>query len=153
MNAMRILPLVFGGLVVAVAAGAVWFAVSATGTLPDGPVDVIWDKAACAHCSMHMGEPAFAAQLTTTAGETMLFDDPGCLFLHVAAARPPVHAAWFHHMHEDRWIAAAAVAFAPTSPTPMGFGWGAVDADTAGAVGLEVARDRVLQGVNPPEAR
>ena len=42
--------------------------------LPEGPVDVAWDKSPCSACSMHVGEPPFAAQLTTTSGKTHVFD-------------------------------------------------------------------------------
>ncbi len=27
----------------------------------EGPVPIVWDKEACAHCHMHIGEPPFAA--------------------------------------------------------------------------------------------
>ena len=93
---------------------------------------------------MHVGEPPFAAQLTTKTGETLAFDDPGCLFHYVEEHGPDVHAIWFHHVREDRWIAAAEVAFTAIEPTPMGFGIGAVDAGTAAAIDLEGARRRCL---------
>lgn len=149
MSLERILPRLLIGLVLAGAAAAVAFAVLASSSLPDGPVPVVWDKAACAHCSMHVGEPPFAAQLTTTAGETLLFDDPGCLFAHVDAQRPDIHAMWFHHQTEDRWLPASAVAFVPVTASPMGFLLAAVDPGTAASIDFAAARARCLQ---PPPA-
>lgn len=146
MNWERRLPLVLGGLLAIVVASTVGFAVFAATTLPDGPVDVIWDKAACSHCSMHLGEPQFAAQLTTTGGRTHFFDDPGCLFGYVAAAKPEVHATWFRHLREPRWLPESAVAFAVVEQSPMGFGIGAVDPGTPGALSLAAARERCLRG-------
>lgn len=146
MNALaRSAPLLLGGLVAAGVLGAIVFAVVASSTLPDGPVDVVWDKAACAHCRMHLGEPAFAAQLTTTDGRTFLFDDPGCLFTWSAASQPTVHATWFHHRTEDRWLPASAVAFVAVDTSPMGFGLAAVDPGTTGALDLDAARARCAQ--------
>lgn len=142
-----------GGCVLATILGAVIFSVRASTSLPDGPVELVWDKAACAHCSMHVGEPAFAAQLQVTDGRTLAFDDPGCLFEYLGSERPEVHAIWFHHLREDRWLAAAAVAFVDVQPTPMGFGLGAVDLGTAHAVTFEAARARCLASRDGREQR
>ena len=121
-----------GGVVLALV-GALGMALAWTEQLPDGPAPVAWDREACAHCRMHVGEPAFAAQLQLTDGRVLHFDDPGCLLRYEAEARPQVHAAWFHHVREDRWIPGARVAFVSVQPTPMGYGAGAVDAGEAGA--------------------
>lgn len=51
--------------------------------VPDGPVPVVWNQQACAHCRMAVGEPAHAAQLITTGGDVLFFDDPGCLLSYV----------------------------------------------------------------------
>lgn len=150
MSAFSKAPLLLGGAVLAVAAGAVAWCVLASSSLPDGPVAIAWDKAACAYCSMHVGEPRFAAQLTTKDGTTHAFDDPGCLFDFVAETAPQVHATWFRHLREDRWVPAAAVGFVDITPTPMGFGIGAVDAGAPGAVDLEVARAR-CRGKRAPQ--
>lgn len=140
-----VVPLLLLAVVLCVVAGAVWFAVSASSKLDDGPVDIVFDKAACAACGMHVGEPAFAAQLTTKDGRTLAFDDPGCLFCYVAEQKPDVHSVWFRHHQEPRWIAADRVAFATLEVTPMGFGIGAVDVGTAGAIDADVARQKCLQ--------
>ena len=145
MSAMRrVVPFVLFGGVAAVVVAAVAWALLAARELPDGPVAIVWDKAACAACGMHVGEPGFAAQLTDTTGHTLAFDDPGCLFEYVAQNRPTVHAIWFHHRHETRWLAADRAAFVDAPTTPMGFGIAAVDAGTAGAMTLDAARQRCL---------
>jgi hypothetical protein len=144
----RVLPLLLAGAVLTLALGAVTYAVMASTRLSDGPVDIVWDKAACAACSMHVGEPPFAAQLTTADGRTHAFDDPGCLFLFVAEQRPDVHSMYFRHHKEPRWIAADAVGFVQADKTPMGFGLAAVDTGTAGAIGLDEARRRCVDQVS-----
>lgn len=136
----RVLPLSLLGVVVAVIGGAVTWSVFASGKLPDGPATIVFDKAACVACGMHVGEPAFAAQVTTKDGRVHAFDDPGCLFLWLDEQKPEVHSMFFRHHREDRWLSSSAVAFVPVTPTPMGFGLAAVDDDSAGAIGLEAAR-------------
>jgi hypothetical protein len=103
-----------------------------TQRLPEGPQPVVWDREACAHCRMHVGEPGFAAQLQLRDGRVLHFDDPGCLLRYEAERRPDVHASWFHHLREERWLSREQVAFLPVSPTPMGYGLGAVEAGTPG---------------------
>jgi hypothetical protein len=136
-------------VLLATTAGAVGFAVRhavvASARLPDGPVELVWDKAACAACGMHVGEPAFAAQLTTKDGHTLAFDDPGCCFLYVEEHRPDIHAMWFHHHREPRWLSRHAVAFARVEVTPMGFGIAAVEAGAREALDYSAARQLCLE--------
>ncbi len=101
--------------------------------LPSGPVPIVWDQEACAQCHMHIGDPAFAAQLQLASGEVLNFDDPGCLFTWVASHAAPRHAVWFHHHEADRWLSDAQVGFVPASPTPMAYGLAAVEQSAAGA--------------------
>lgn len=140
----RLLPAALLAVVVAVVGGAVAWSVVASSKLPDGPADVVWDKAACAACGMHVGEPPFAAQLIDQGGRLHTFDDPGCLFLFVAEHHPAVHGIWFRHHAEARWIGADKVAFALVDKTPMGFGLAAVDLGTPGAIEHDEARRRCL---------
>jgi hypothetical protein len=99
----------------------------------EGPAPVAYDRASCTRCRMLIGEPAYAAQIEWSSGDVSLFDDPGCLLLYLDEHPDEVRAIWFHHVREDRWIPGDKVAFEPASPTPMGYGLGAVDAGTPGA--------------------
>lgn len=124
--------------------GLAWFLVRAE-AMPEGPQPVVWGKQACAFCRMHVSEPAFAAQLHTEAGEVLHFDDPGCLFSLEHARHPKVHARWFHHVREDRWLSGGEVGFIRVEPTPMGFGLGAVEASSPGAIGLDAAAKHTIE--------
>lgn len=134
-----------GAGVVALVAAAFGVLVVRAQGLPSGPVDLAWDKVACAHCRMHVGERGFAAQLQLTDGRVLAFDDPGCLmgWLDQSAPPPEVHATWLHHHTEDRWLARTDTAFVPVTPTPMGFGLAAVAAGTPGALTWDDAAARV----------
>jgi hypothetical protein len=140
----RWLPLALLSLVLAAVAAAVTWSVVASTKLPDGPAVLVWDKAACAACGMHVGEPPFAAQATTKDGRVHAFDDPGCLFLWQEEQRPDLHSVFFRHHREDRWIARDRVGFVAVEPTPMGFGFAAVDTSAPGAIDLDTCRQRVL---------
>jgi hypothetical protein len=147
MNAFttRFLPLSLLAIVVAIVGSAITWSVLASAKLPDGPADIVWDKAACAACGMHVGEPSFAAQAITKDGRVHAFDDPGCLFLWLDEQRPDLHSSWFRHHREPRWLAPDAVGFVAHDQTPMGFGFAAVDRLTAGAIDYDECRRRCLQ--------
>lgn len=106
----------------------------------EGPREIVWDREPCAHCRMLISEPAFAAQLETAEDELPAFDDPGCLLAYLSRHGASVRRIWFHHLTEDRWIPGDQVAFVRVPRTPMGYGLGALDAGTPGALSLEEAK-------------
>jgi copper chaperone NosL len=108
--------------------------------VPDGPVDIVWNREPCAHCHMLVGEPAFAAEIVTTDGDVIVFDDPGCLVRYLEEHTPPVHRIWFHDSTRDHWLSAQEVGFVPGAATPMNYGLAAVPAATPGAIALEDMR-------------
>jgi hypothetical protein len=114
-------------------------------TLPTGPVPVVWDGEVCSGCKMHVGDPRFAAQLQTTGGEILNFDDPGCLFDYLHANEVSVHALYFRNHQSDGWLSEAEVGFLPAEDTPMGYGLRAVPKDTPGAEGIDWAKARVME--------
>jgi hypothetical protein len=134
------------GVTLAVAAvAALAWAVLRSQELPRGVEPVAWEREMCAQCHMHIGDPRFAAQLQTKDGRILHFDDPGCLVLYEATERPAVHAIYFHHLREDRWLAVDEVGFVPGQSTPMGYGFGAVDRGTPEAIPYAELRERLLR--------
>ena len=119
----------------------------------EGVVPIAWDQATCAHCRMHISAPPFAAQLHTSVGEVLNFDDPGCL-LSWAEDHPHERPRqiWFRHHQEARWLSESEVSFAPAQETPMGFGLAAVEAGHPGALSLEAAQAQ-LAAAQPKERR
>lgn len=108
-------------------------------SVPDAPTAIAYDREACAHCRMLIGDPRFAAQLVTTDGDVLDFDDPGCALAYLAEVHPKVHRLWFRDAARDRWIAAGEVRFVRGAETPMGSGLSATDASTPGGLDLDHA--------------
>lgn len=114
----------------------------------DGPPPVAWDRTRCQHCGMLVSDPGFAGQIVAADGSVRQFDDPGCLLLALeeGAGGEGSPTLWFHHAHDDRWLAGDAVAFVAASHSPMGYGLAAVGADEAPeGLDLEAARRRVQE--------
>jgi len=113
-------------------------------TLPEGAVPVVWDTEVCAHCKMHVGDPRFAAQLQTTAGDVLNFDDPGCLFDYLASHELSIHALYFRSYDDDGWLSESDVGFLPAEDSPMGYGIRAVPKGTTDARDLDWATRQVM---------
>jgi copper chaperone NosL len=133
---LRALPVLAGALAALIALTA---ALRWAQTPPDGPTEPTWSRTPCARCGMLVGEPAFAAQLHTPAGDMRFFDDVGCLLLYAAERPDHEAAAWFHHLREPRWIPAHSAGFVSAGGTPMGYGLGAVEAGEPGAISRAAA--------------
>jgi len=120
-----------GAIAVALGVAALGLVLWRAAAPPAGPVEPAWDRVACARCHMLLTDPAYAAQLHTSAGEVLFFDDPGCLLLHRAEQGAAPATAWFHDSAGDGWLAEADARFVPAPETPMGHGFAAVAAERA----------------------
>ena len=139
----RRLTWLFRAILAIIAAGAVGLLFTFTQRLPSEPVAIVWDREACAECHMHVGEPRFAAQLQTKDGAVWNFDDPGCLLHYLATRKPDVHAMYFRHLREDRWLSRGVVGFIAVEATPMGYNLGAVESGAPGALSFDAAQARI----------
>lgn len=108
--------------------------------LPDTVQPVAWNTEACAHCQMLIGDPTFAAQVITTNGEVLSFDDPGCAAAYIRGHQSNIHRAWFHAGTGEAWIPLDEVAFTRVTHSPMGSNVIAVPRTTPGALALEDVR-------------
>ena len=114
-------------------------------SVPDEPTAIAYDREACAHCHMLIGDRRFAAQLVTADGDILDFDDPGCALRYLAEAHPAIHRLWFRDPGRDRWLAASGVRFARGADTPMGYGLAAADPATRDALTFDQATALVAQ--------
>lgn len=104
-------------LVIAIGAGA-------CGAAADGPPEIVVDHSACAHCSMLISEPRFAAAYRID-GTGKTFDDIGCLLRSLAEETDAAAAQlWFRDVRDGAWISPAEATFvrSPSLRTPMAGG-------------------------------
>jgi hypothetical protein len=125
------------------------------GCTPDpamGPVEIHWDRDACAHCQMAIGDRRYAAQIRLEEGRPAdSFDDLGCAvaWLDEAAAAYPsagltietVAEFWVRDAGGDDWRDARRTQFTSGHRTPMGYGFAAGDA--VEGLALEEVTERV----------
>lgn len=85
------------------------------------PADPIWGKQPCAHCRMLVSDPRFAAQARTARGESLYFDDVGCLLSYLAE-HPSSRASWVRD-GSGQWLEAKRARYRAGAATPMDFGF------------------------------
>jgi copper chaperone NosL len=106
-----------------------------------GPVPLRWGEESCRHCHMTLADKRFGAEIVTTRGRDLSFDDAGCAAEHLAFGETPaaeVSSVWVIDFgHPDSLIAAESAAFVRSAAfrTPMGSGVVAM-ADSASARAL-----------------
>lgn len=114
----------------------------------DQPKEPVWGKQACEHCAMVLSDPEHGAQVVTTTGERLYFDDVGCLVAWMLEHPEAAAHRWVHTADTRTWIAPEAVRFEARDHTPMGFGFVAVTGsgrlawtDVSGAVRRKLGRE------------
>lgn len=144
---------VFAAITVALLAGAVTWAVHRSQVKPSGPRPIVWDRETCAECHMVISDSHYAAQLQTEEGEVFDFDDPGCLMTYIVHSHPHVHAIYFRHWQQDRWMDFRISAFLRSASSPMGRGYEAVDPGTPRSISFEQALQDVISIKPAPQER
>ncbi|MBW8773088.1 MAG: nitrous oxide reductase accessory protein NosL [Gemmatimonadetes bacterium] len=120
---------------------ALLLALLATACAAAGPVPLRWGEESCRHCHMTLADKRFGAEIVTTRGRDLSFDDAGCAAEALAFGETPVaevSSVWvIDYRHPDSLIAAKGAVFvrSATFHTPMGSGVVATG-DSASAVAL-----------------
>ncbi|MBK8232750.1 MAG: hypothetical protein IT349_05615 [Candidatus Eisenbacteria bacterium] len=119
--------------------------------LPQGPREVVWDHTPCAECRMSVSDRSYAAQMQLVDGRVLDFDDSGCLFRFAGRNDVGVHAIYYRHVREDRWLAEGEAAFIPAGPSPMGYDLGAVSTGTPDSeAAVDLRADFATGGLDAP---
>jgi copper chaperone NosL len=115
------------GIIAAVVCGGM---VGGCGVNPSQPPSIRYGEEACAHCRMIISDDRFAAALVTDTGETLKFDDIGCLVEHEADRQRSAVTYWVRSFKEDNWLDARTAAYVRSDEvqSPMGYGLAALPA-------------------------
>jgi copper chaperone NosL len=92
----------------------------------DRPKEPVWGKQACEHCAMLLADREHGAQVVTTSGERLFFDEIGCLVAWTLAHPDAAAHRWVRTADTRVWLPPEAAGFEPRDRTPMGFGFVAV---------------------------
>ena len=116
-----------------------------------GPVEVKWDRDACARCNMVLSDRRHAAQIRYqptdgSRGQLKKFDDLGCavLWLDQQPWRDQAGVeVWVKDHDNGSWINARAAHYKPGSLTPMQYGLAAQSHAEPGTLVFAKAREHI----------
>ncbi|MBK7581537.1 MAG: hypothetical protein IPI67_15170 [Myxococcales bacterium] len=86
------------------------------------PADPIWGKQPCGSCAMLVSDPAHAAQLVTSDGKRVFFDDPGCMAAYLQERGVTATKMWVRDT-SGKWLDAKSARFSASGKTPMDYGF------------------------------
>jgi nitrous oxide reductase accessory protein NosL len=118
--------------------------------LPEGMVEIKWDRDACARCSMIISDRRFAVQLRGgPKNESFKFDDIGCAVIWLKskgwASDSTLHI-WVTDSADptgSRWLDARKAQYVGKT-SPMAYNFAAVSLPQAGSLEFEDVRQHVL---------
>lgn len=118
-----------------------------------GPVEVKWDRDACARCNMVLSDRQHAAQVRRPAGDgtrglVKKFDDLGCAILWLDQQPWRDEAGvevWVSDHRSGEWLDARRAFYVTGRLTPMQYGLGAQADAAAGTLDFTQARERVYE--------
>ena len=114
------------------------------------PRPIVYGSDQCAHCHMTIADPRYTAELVTTTGKVIVFDDIGCLSAFLAAgtvAPRAIHSTWAHdYLAPDAFLRTGELHFVHSTAfhTPMHSGIVAVaQPSSADSLGAAVGGERL----------
>lgn len=121
-------------------------------TLPEGMVEVKWDRDTCVRCSMALSDRRFAAQVRGGPQDASFkFDDIGCVAFWLRAQPWGSDAAtriWVADVgsrgDEVQWLDAKKAQYVGGRTSPMGYNFAAVATPQPGSLDYETMRAHVL---------
>jgi len=102
----------------------------------------------CSECGMDVEALDYAAQLITENGDTYFFDDIGCVVLWLENHSPDIHIILTQTLDTHQWIDATKAWYSRIAPSPMGYGFAALEKQKEGLVPYEEMKLLMLQGKN-----
>jgi copper chaperone NosL len=131
---------------------AAMLAACGRGTLPDGMVEIKWDRDTCTRCGMVLSDRRFAAQAKGGPQEASFkFDDIGCAVFWLNSqpwGRAAATRLWVTGLSSKgsdvHWFDAKKAHYVGGKTSPMGYNFGAVANPEAGSVDFETMREHVL---------
>ena len=102
----------------------------------------------CSECSMDIETLEYAAQIIAKNGNTYFFDDIGCVVLWLENHSYSDAKLLSKTLDTKKWIDVKKAWYSRISPSPMGYGFAALENKKDGLIDYEEMRLLMLQGKN-----
>ncbi len=102
----------------------------------------------CSECNMNVEKLEYAAQIITENGDTYFFDDIGCVVLWLKSHKVPIVKILTQTLDTHKWIEAEKAWYSRIAPSPMGYGFAAVESHKTDLIPYNEMKTLMLQGKN-----
>ena len=109
-------------------------------------IDIHANEYSCAECKMDIKKTAYASQVVKQNGNTYFFDDIGCMMLWLKEHHTDVVKQYVRTLDTQHWVEAEKAHYSRIAPSPMGYGFGAVEASKKGLVSYDEMKSLMLKG-------
>jgi len=109
-------------------------------------IDIKVNEYSCAKCKMNVKALDYATQAVKKNGDTYFFDDMGCMILWLKEHPEDLVKLYVKTLDTHKWIEAEKAHYSRIAPSPMGYGFGAVEAPKKGLVSYEEMKRLMLKG-------
>jgi len=109
-------------------------------------IDIKSAEYSCSKCKMDVKNLDYAVQVVMQNGDTYFFDDIGCMILWLKEHQGDVAKRYVKTLDTKRWIEVEKAHYSRIAPSPMGYGFGAVEASKEGLVSYEKMQALMLKG-------
>lgn len=109
-------------------------------------IDIKAGMYSCAQCKMDVKALDYATQAVKKNGDTYFFDDIGCMILWLKEHQTDIVKLYVKTVDTHKWLEAAKANYSRIAPSPMGYGFAAVESTKEGLVSYEKMQDLILKG-------
>ena len=109
-------------------------------------IDIKANTYSCAKCKMHVNFLDYATQAIKKNGDTYFFDDIGCMVLWLEKNSEEIVASYVMTLDTHKWIKAEQAYYSRIAPSPMGYGFGAVEASKTNLISYDAMKTFMLKG-------
>jgi len=116
------------------------------GNVTHEAVDIKANEYSCAKCKMDVNALDYATQAIKKNGDTYFFDDMGCMVLWLEKNSEEIVATYVMTLDTHKWIKAEKAYYSRIAPSPMGYGFGAVEVTKASLISYDKMKTYMLKG-------
>ena len=109
-------------------------------------IDIKANTYSCAKCKMNVNALDYATQAIKKNGDTYFFDDIGCMVLWLEKNAEEIVTSYVMTLDTHKWIKAAQAHYSRIAPSPMGYGFGAVEAPKTNLISYDAMKIFMLKG-------
>ena len=116
------------------------------GNVTHEAVNIKANEYSCAKCKMDVNALDYATQAIKKNGDTYFFDDMGCMVLWLEKNSEEIVATYVMTLDTHKWIKAEKAYYSRIAPSPMGYGFGAVESSKASLISYDTMKTFMLKG-------